>query len=377
MHYNDNFTTSFSNQEDFLQFLDQIEERADWLRCPTNTIHVIAASEEQETSGKIHAESEAEAEDILKDTCAYTGLLLRIGKDYYPVGSTAVRTLENRARISGYALLELEKRKLARVLNDCLQVTKGQALIRIHEGKVRAVLGGDESDYSILPMPELFETAVTYMEENYDDQKFNGGFFDHSMTAASWEVKDDRLLDTYRDLLLQYGQIADDDLSASIRIHSSDVGSSGANIFCTLLVGRQKVPIVLGGAIKLPHKDNASMEKFSRNLSEIFARYQEEVEGLSRLFTVYVDHPVNVMANVMKKVDISAMLRAKTIEHFAASHGNRRSNGYEVYCGICESIFLAESSGMSPRALVDLEEKVSKCLRYRFHDYDIPGAIHY
>lgn len=32
----------------------------------------------------------------------------------------------------------------ARILNDCLKVTRGDALIRIQEGKVRAVHGGDE-----------------------------------------------------------------------------------------------------------------------------------------------------------------------------------------------------------------------------------------
>ena len=73
--------------------------------------------------------------------------------------------MENRARISGYALQDLGRGKLARVLNDCLEVTKGNALVRIHEGKARAVHGGDKSDYAVLPMLELFEASAIHMEE--------------------------------------------------------------------------------------------------------------------------------------------------------------------------------------------------------------------
>lgn len=377
MNYCDSFSAVFSDQEAFLDFLDRIEAHADWQTYPTSSIRVFAIREASDARGKIAAETLEEAEKIIEDTCRNTNFLLKAGDKIYAVGSTAIKTLENRARISGYALSDLDKETLARVLNDCLQVTKGQALIRIHEGKVRAVHGGDKGDYVTLPMPQLFEVAATHMQENYDEAKFAEGYFDHSIAIASWNVRDEKLLDTYRELLLQYGQLADEKLAASIRIHSSDVGTSGANIFCTLLTGKNQTPLILGGPIKLPHKDNASLEAFSANVAQIFARYQEEVEGLSNLFRIYVNYPANVMASVMKKAEIGAALRAQTVERFRAGHGLGRCNGYEVYCGICEVIFLAQSNGMTPRGLVDLEEKVSKCLKYRFHEYDIPGSISY
>lgn len=377
MNYCDSFSAAFSNQEIFLDFLDHIEERADWQTHPTNSIQIIAIQEDSDACGKITAETPEEAEQIIEDTCKNTEFLLKAGDRIYAVGATAIKTLENRARISGYALSDLDKKTLARVLNDCLQVTKGQALIRIHEGKVRAVHGGDKGDYVTLPMPQIFEVAATHMRENYDKARFSEGYFDHSIAMASWEVRDEGLLETYRELLLQYGQLADAKLAASIRIHSSDVGVSGANIFCTLLIGQNRIPLILGGPMKLAHKDNASIEAFSANVAQIFARYQEEVEGLSDLFRIYVNYPENVMAGVMKKAEIGAALRAQTVERFRTSHGFGRCNGYEVYCGICEAIFLAQSNGMTPRGLVDLEEKVSKCLKYRFHEYDIPGSIRY
>ena len=377
MNYADNHSYMTEDWQQFMGYLDKVEQRAFWDVCPTNAIRIQALADVPDAEMRLAAEFGDEAQGIVSDTLQNSGLLLSAGAASYPLGGTAIKTLENRARISGYALSDLEKDKLARILNDCLEVTKGQALLRMHEGKIRAVHGGDKSDYVILPMPELYEAAALYLEENFNKVVFAGGYWDHWLAEASWEIQDDRLLDIYRELLLRHGQMADQELTAMIRVHTSDVGFSGANIFSILRVGEQKLPVILGGQIKLPHKDNASIELFSHNMSLVYARYQEEVEGLGRLFDTQVDYPLNVMACVMKKADIGLTLRVQAVERFKAVHGSGRCNGYDLYCGICESVFLAESNGASPRMLVDLEEKVSKCLKYRFHEFDVPGAVNF
>ena len=351
MNYQDDFSAAFPEKEGFLEFLDGIEERGCWRVFPTNEIQVFSLAESPELCREI--EAEREGADILQDTRANTGLLLKVGEEHYPLGATAIKTLENRARISGYALQDLGRGKLARVLNDCLEVTKGNALVRIHEGKARAVHGGDKSDYAVLPMPELFEASAIHMEEQYERVRFLSGYFDHWLVTASWEIQDRRLLDTYRDMLLQYGQVADPELSAQIKVHSSDVGVSGANIFYSLLMGKERRPLVLGDALRLEHSGGASLADFSRNLSQVFARYREAVEGLSGLFSEYLTYPANVIARVMKKAGIGVGLTAKTAELFKAGHGFGGCNGYEVYCGICECIFLAQSEGAGVRALPD------------------------
>lgn len=375
MNYKDDFSVSFSDENDFLGFLDSIEEHAQWQNHQSNAIHVIAAEENPDMCEQIQADEDKE--NIIKDTCANTGLLLKIEDRYYPVGATTIKTLESRARISGSALLDVKRPKLARILNDCLQVSKGKSLLRIHEGKVRAVHSGGQSDYSVLPMPQLFEISSIHVKEKYDEARFYGANFEHSLTTAAWEVQDERLFDTYRGLLIQYGLEADKTLSAMIRVHSSDVGVSGANIFYSLLIGPEKRPLLLGNALKLEHENHASLEGFSKNMEQVFARYREAIEGLGKLMQVYVNYPANVMATVMNKAGIGKKLIAQTVEQFKVVHEQGTCNGYEVYCGICEVIFLGQSGGMNAKALIDLEEKVSRCLTFRFHEYDIPGTISY
>lgn len=95
------------------------------------------------------------------------------------------------------------------------------------------------------------------------------------------------------------------------------------------------------------------------------------------MFRVYINYPANVMAGLMNRVGIGKQLTAQTVEQFKAGHMGGGCSGYEVYCGICECIFLAQSRGMSVKGLLDLEEMVSRILAYRMHDYDIPGVVSY
>ena len=82
---------------------------------------------------------------------------------------------------------------------------------------------------------------------------------------------------------MQYGQPVPSEISAVIRVDSSDVAASGANIFCSLLEGPEKRPLVLGNALKLEHSGAATIEAFAGNVAQIFARHRETVEGLGKI----------------------------------------------------------------------------------------------
>ncbi|WP_314723545.1 endonuclease III [Enterocloster bolteae] len=373
MNYQDDFSINFTSEDELHGFLEELEDRAGWDVRPSSSIRVLPAEENEPLCRQIT--ERLEEKGIIKDTCQNTGLLLKMGRSVYPLGKSSLATLKSRARVNGNALSDLEKPKLARILNDCLKVTKGDALIRIQEGKVRAVHGGDENDYCILPMPEIFGTASSYINGKYDEAKFKGGYYDHTITTATWEIEDDELVSVYRDALKHYRQDVNDQLSAAIRISSSDVAASGANIYYSLLVGEEKRPLVLGKALKLAHEKKASMAKFDANMSMAFARYEEALAGLERLFHIYINHPVNVISGLMQRVKIGKKLIAETVEQFKAAYMGGTCTGYDVYCAICASLFLSEVNGVQGKELADLEESISRCLTLRWSDYDIPGEL--
>ena len=53
MNFADDFSKTFYDKEEFLEFLDGIECGAEWQKHPTNTVLVIAGEEEPEICEKI------------------------------------------------------------------------------------------------------------------------------------------------------------------------------------------------------------------------------------------------------------------------------------------------------------------------------------
>lgn len=317
-------------------------------------------------AGRIEKEG---TEGILEDTRKKTGLLLQVCGTLYPLGETAVKPLEDRARISGRALALLEKEKLARILNECLEAAAGPSLVRVGEGKVRAA---HSMQYKILRMPDVFRTASGRIHDSYDGVFFSGGGLDHSRTTALWEIRDERLVGTYRDLIAGY-EGSCPQLAAQIRVTTSDTADSGANIFYNLLAGPARRKIALGTAVKLEHEGDASLEKFGQNMDRAFSRYRETTKQLGMLMHVHIRYPLSVMGTMLKKIRIPAELREETMNLFMNSNGTEECSAYEVYCGICECLYLAQEKGIDGYAMASLEEEVSRCLDMRYSGMDFPG----
>ena len=172
-----------------------------------------------------------------------------------------------------------------------------------------------------------------------------------------------------------YGRKTDKDIKAVVRITTSDVGVSGANIFYSLQEPTRNV--ILGNALKVTHKNCKGMEDFTENIESIFDYYREVLKGVMRLCDIWNEHPANAMAGIMKQAGFGKKLLAETVEQFKATTGNEPCSAYEIYCGICESITIARQEKTNERGLLALEEKIAGCVSKRWHEYDIPGTVKY
>ena len=181
--YADAFETTFANPKEMLDFLAERAKVATWIRKPTRSLRLVPISQEAE---HMEVSSTADWEDILKDTEKNTQLALKVRGETYPVRDCAIKTILDRAGISGAGLRKLEKSNYAKVVNYCLKVAKGDALIKIADGKVSAVHGGDSHDYSILDMRAVFETTMQYLDTNFKGSSYmeGSGAFDHSIVSA-------------------------------------------------------------------------------------------------------------------------------------------------------------------------------------------------
>lgn len=242
----------------------------------------------------------------------------------------------------------------------------------VTEGKVRGVLSGDEADYAIISMPKLFMVASAYISGDRNGE-FIYGYADHNMAQITWKIVDQKMTKAYADLMEEHGKKPFGNLQTFIRIVSSDVGASGANIFYSILDG--DFTIVLGEALRTKHRHKQGLEEFSENMESIFQYYKQKLRDIGKLCDIRIRYPVNALSEVMKKQSFGKKLIAETVERFKTNFGEQPCSAYEIYCGLCEALFFARKSGSSPSNLVKMEEKIARCMNVRWHDYDIPGEI--
>lgn len=383
--YADNFGAAFSEENGFLKFLQErtdsgcVERTCYTSAEESHDLHFLALDDESEESGNYINECMGNGtEDIMKDTPENTrhtsvcSCSLQAQDQCYPVRTCAIKSICERAKISGTALNKVEKPVLARILNYCMGVATGSALLRYSEGKISAVHGGDSSEYAILEMSELFEAMADYLKATYSGCQFAGASYDHSIATAVWEICQDSLIDTYKEALEDHG-IPYDTLKPALRLTSSDVGISGANIYPMLLSGKDEKIITLGSPLKLEHKTGANLEKFKSQLPMIYAQYTLAIGNLMNLLKVEINNPVNCFLGVCKKIGVTKKLAFDAAALFMAQNGNTPCTAHEIYYGISEVIFMMQCAGESGSRIAQMEENIARAFTVRWYDYDIPG----
>ena len=371
--YADGFERSFAEVKDLLEFLAERGRNAKWIRKPTNTLRLAPLEKEAQNLDA----ADASMEEILEDTEKNTNLLLKVNGETYPVRNCAIQTILSRARVSGYGLRDLETATYAKVVNYCLKVAKGDALIKIADGKVSAVHGGDEHDYSILDMREIFATTSEYLQVHFKGSEYmeGSGMYDHSIVSATWKLGGNQeLLDTYRKALRDNG-LEDKVEAPALRLTSSDVAASGANLYPMLICESSSRTISLGSPIKLAHEKRATLTDFRNNLSLICSRYQDAITNLSILMDIEIRHPSNCLRLVMRKIGIRKKLINQVVELYEAQNGTGPCTAHDLYYAMNEASFFGACEGLQGYSIIKLEEDITRALSLDWKEFDVGGAI--
>jgi len=246
-------------------------------------------------------------------------------------------------------------------------------LIKIADGKVSAVHGGDSHDYSILDMRAIFETTIQYLDSNFKGSSYmeGSGAFDHSIVSAMWELGGNQeLLDTYRNALADHG-MSDKMIAPAVRLTTSDVAASGANLYPMLLCDSGNRTISLGSPIKLAHTGGANLVQFMGNLRMLCSRYQDAVADMTKLMDIEIRNPLNCLKLVMKRIGIRKKLINEVAEMFENQNGTDACTAHDLYFAINEACFFAACEGMQGHGIISLEEQVTRALALNWKEYDV------
>jgi len=369
----DNYRKSFRVEEEFLNFLQRREDNSWWRKVKSNDVRFFALDSEHQNAKELKEKlGNAGKHEVFQDTMENTQLYMKVHEDRFLVRNCAIKTILERAKVSGNALNKVEKHVFAMILNYCMEVASGDALMRFSEDKLSAIHGGDASDYSVLDMPELFAMTTEYLQDNFSGYVFAGASYDHSIVTALWSIEDALLLDTYKKCLEENG-MPSEKLQLGLRLTSSDTGLSGANLYPMMFIGSEGKSVPLGSPLKLEHKNKANLLKFEEMLNLLYGQYNKALGGIQRMMITYLNHPVNAMLGVMKKLGVSKKHAYLIVEDFKVRSGGGPCRVYEAYIAIAELIHILQCEGVTGARIVQMEENIARAIAMRWKDYDISG----
>lgn len=279
----DNYSTTFASYEGMRRYHEKESLESRWHRCRVNELHIEPLDKASPLYGTPSAFAAGISAESVEDTAENLGLAMRVDGSYYPVRSTAYKSLLDRAKISGSALPKLSRQRLASVLNDCLELYSSETLLLIRDEKISAAHSGDSMDYSVLPIDELLKVLTKKLDDRFPGSMFQGGYRDHSLSSASWTMpgqKED-LLGAYAKLLASQGKpTLAAKLVPAIRFVTSDTGIASAKV-SAMLEGTQH-PIHIGSCIAVDHRRQSKVEDFEAALDQLFAQFGDSVARLQK-----------------------------------------------------------------------------------------------
>ena len=372
----DSYHTQFSAFPDMLSYHEKIRTDSRWERTEVKNLEVAALDKASPLFSDTASFDASVSREAIEDTAENLKLAIKVKDRFFPLRDTAYKSLLDRARVGGSALPKLPREKLAEVINSCLALHRDSALLLVRDEKVSAAHSGDTRDYSVLEIDQLLDGLQSKMDERFPGNQFSGGYVDHSITSASWTLPDQKtqLLDTYTKLLAAEGKTAmAAKLTPGIRFSTSDTGVASAKV-SALLVGLQ-YPIHIGGMISVEHRRQSKVPDFVESLDMLFAQFGDSVSRLSALLSIHLDHPVNAMTAICKRLALPKKAAMEAIDMFEMAIGKESATAHDVFMAMQEIPFILKIQGTSENKLLALQENMARALTLKWRDYEYAREV--
>ena len=372
----DSYHTQFSAFPDMLSYHEKIRTDSRWERTEVKNLEVVALDKASPLFNDTTSFDSSVSRDAIEDTAENLKLAIKVKDKFFPLRDTAYKSLLDRATVGGSALPTLPREKHAELIKSCLALHKDSALLLVRDEKVSAAHSGDTRDYSVLEIDQLLDGLQSKMDERFPGNQFSGGYVDHSITSASWTLPDQKteLLDTYTKLLAAEGKTAmAAKLMPGIRFSTSDTGVASAKV-SALLVGLQ-YPIHIGGMISVEHRRQSKVPDFVESLDMLFAQFGDSVARLSGLLSIHLDHPVNAMTAICKRLALPKKAAMEAIDMFEMAIGEDSATAHDVFVAMQEIPFILKTQGTPESKLLALQENMARALTLKWRDYDYAREV--
>ncbi len=378
-NYQDRYNVSFNSFADIYACHAYLSEESNWRKCKVKDLKVEPLVKPSPLLGEYGRYASGVSEAAIDDTAENTGLAVNVNGDLYPLRDTAYKTLLDRAKINGTVLPKLSKNVLSDILNECLSISESDALVLIRDEKISAIHSGDEKDYSVLPIERLLDSVQYKLNERFPGNVFEGGYSDHSITTAMWNMPNqkDELIGAYTRLIKSQGMTAlADKLVPAIRFITSDTGVASAKVSAFLSDGSMLIHI--GSCIAVEHRNGKTVDNFKDSLDMLFAQFGDNVKKLMELVNIPLMYPVNAMTRICKKLAMPKKAATMAIKQFADTcNPGVVVSAHDVFYAMQEIPFLLKCDNVPESKVVAVEENMARVLHLNWDEFDLATEVSY
>lgn len=357
-----------------------------WQRCYTNELEVVPIDNApilmQEIRQKMNISNEVSDESMSECMESLNlGIMVPGDTGYtgYPLGSTAFGSLIQRAGYQNSPVLSLLTAKQvqnpmspvdkADVLNKGFKCFKNKSLCLIRDEKVRAVLSGDDADYSVLPFDQLLKTFKEELNNQFTDVSFSQAVASNDYFSVMYAIKDKSLNQSIKDAFSKCG-IDISSMTARCMLRSSDVGFSGANIY-PYIAGKGKERMI-GTPISLTHKNQHSIADFRDNVAQVMSMFKAAADKIGEMQQTKVKNPAGCLLRIAKHVGLPKKIACESAPIIEAQYGSNCLQ-CDIYWAIYDIFDKAiEDNKLSEARKIALEEGISRIVFSNMEDYDLP-----
>lgn len=90
-----------------------------------------------------------------------------------------------------------------------------------------------------------------------------------------------------------------------------------------------------------------------------------------------LEHPVNAMTAICKKLSLPKKAALESIAMFEAAIGNGPATAHDVFMAMQEIPFIMKTSGVLESKLLTVQETMARALTLRWSDYDYAKQVSY
>lgn len=369
---------SYSAREELQSYLDFRKNHDRWLDSEISSMKIIPGEADAKCFKQKYGCLLPE-ENIRECHETGTNMFLKLHicvngaskKGVIPVRNTAINSILDRARISGFSLTNDEEgtgvavlpdEVKARIITECLGLYSARAKVLYRDEEISAVHSGQ---YAVLTESDIIEALEGELTEDFPDMTFEQASVSHSFFGASYNLNCTEIEEDIQMMLSEIGENPES-VKAGIRLFTSDIGTAAVHILSYIETDGHI--LTFGRPVTVKHMGKKTAGDIRREVKKLYSMFKENTETLKLLSETKISHPAGCIRSIAKEMHLPKKISCEVADEVDAQFSGEKS-AYEIYWYLNEIAQRCESEDNVLRNM-NIRETVAECLKLDFRKFD-------